>query len=210
MAATRTHGLPATLGGLRSRLQLLRPRPPLFNARGVHTNGSSCSEKAEFPAAEPAMYVNDAAKELGVTGYYCNRNPRSLELLGMAKKPKGFETAHRRVDYYHRCACVLLLRGLLLQYCYLLSTVHCQTHVCPFIAPLGCLCQPQQWNQSRGGVHHRTRSGTPPLQDVGRLGSVQCGQNGGSPVQGDGTAASDVGAQGRQEPQESEHFFFSC
>ena len=48
------------------------------------------------------MYVNDAAKELGVTRYYCNRNPRNLELLGMAEKPKGFKTDHRRVDYYHR------------------------------------------------------------------------------------------------------------
>ena len=48
------------------------------------------------------MYVNGAAKELGVTRYYCNRNPRSLELLGMVEKPKGFETARRRVDYYHR------------------------------------------------------------------------------------------------------------
>ena len=37
-----------------------------------------------------------------MTRYYCNRNPRSLELLGMAEKPRGFETAHRRVDYYHR------------------------------------------------------------------------------------------------------------
>ena len=59
---------------------------------------------------ERDLGVNDAAKELGVTRYYCNRNPRSLELLGMAPKPRGFETAHRRVDYYHRyilnCCCV--------------------------------------------------------------------------------------------------------
>lgn len=58
--------------------------------------------RSKSTAVKDEMYVNDAAKELGVTRYYCNRNPRSLELLGMAEKPMGFETAHRRVDYYHR------------------------------------------------------------------------------------------------------------
>ncbi len=37
-----------------------------------------------------------------VTKYYFNRNPRSAELLGIAEKPRGFATWHRRVDYYHR------------------------------------------------------------------------------------------------------------
>ena len=37
-----------------------------------------------------------------VTKYYFNRNPRSPELLGIAEKPRGFATWHRRVDYYHR------------------------------------------------------------------------------------------------------------
>lgn len=59
-------------------------------------------KKSTNGAGEPEEHVNDAARELGVTRYYCNRNPRSLELLGMAEKPKGFEMAHRRVDYYHK------------------------------------------------------------------------------------------------------------
>ena len=37
-----------------------------------------------------------------VAKYYSNRNPRSPELLGVAEKPRGFATWHRRVDYYHR------------------------------------------------------------------------------------------------------------
>ncbi len=47
-------------------------------------------------------HTNCAALESGVTKYYCNRNPRSLELLGMAEKPRGFATKNQRVDYYHR------------------------------------------------------------------------------------------------------------
>ena len=48
--------------------------------------------------------VNWALLEQGVTKYFCNRNPRNPELLGIAEKPKGFETTHKRVDYYHRFA----------------------------------------------------------------------------------------------------------
>ena len=47
-------------------------------------------------------HINYASLERGVTKYYCNRNPRSLELLGMAEKPRGFATKNQRVDYYHR------------------------------------------------------------------------------------------------------------
>ena len=70
--------------------------------RGTRNSTTSSSGRSKPPPTESEYYVNDAAKELGVTRYYYNRNPRSLELLGMAEKPKGFETAHRRVDYYHR------------------------------------------------------------------------------------------------------------
>lgn len=37
-----------------------------------------------------------------VATFYCNRNPRSSELLGTADKPRGYATWHRRVDFYHR------------------------------------------------------------------------------------------------------------
>ena len=47
-------------------------------------------------------HINCAALERGVTKYFCNRNPRSLELMGMAEKPRGFATKNQRVDYYHR------------------------------------------------------------------------------------------------------------
>ena len=49
-------------------------------------------------------HVNWALLEQGVTKYFCNRNPRNPELLGIAEKPKGFETTNKRVDYYHRSA----------------------------------------------------------------------------------------------------------
>ena len=47
-------------------------------------------------------HINCASLERGVTKYYCNRNPRSLELLGMEDKPRGFATKNQRMDYYHR------------------------------------------------------------------------------------------------------------
>ena len=47
-------------------------------------------------------HVNCASLERGVTKYFCNRNPRSLELLGIADKPLGFATKNQRMDYYHR------------------------------------------------------------------------------------------------------------
>ena len=33
-----------------------------------------------------------------------SRNPRALELMGAAEKPRGFATARLRPDYYHRLA----------------------------------------------------------------------------------------------------------
>lgn len=96
MAATT---LSATTRGLRVTFQLLRSHARLYSTK---TSVTSSSERGKPAATRPEGHVNDAAKELGVTQYYCNRNPRSLELLGMAEKPKGFKTAHRRMDYYHR------------------------------------------------------------------------------------------------------------
>ena len=46
--------------------------------------------------------TNSAALEQNCTQYFHNRNPRNLELLGVAKKPRGFGTRLWRVDYYHR------------------------------------------------------------------------------------------------------------
>ena len=46
--------------------------------------------------------TNSAALEQNCTQYFHNRNPRNFELLGVAKKPKGFGTRLWRVDYYHR------------------------------------------------------------------------------------------------------------
>lgn len=53
--------------------------------------------------SDEPQFVNRAALERGTTKYFCNRNPRSLELLGLAEKPRGFATKKIRVDYYHRC-----------------------------------------------------------------------------------------------------------
>lgn len=43
-----------------------------------------------------------APKEDQISVQYKNRNPRNFELLGMARKPRGFGTRPWRVDYYHR------------------------------------------------------------------------------------------------------------
>ena len=84
------------------RLQLPLTFSRLSVVREQRNSTTSSSGKSKLPSTEPGGYINDAAKEQGVTRYYCNRNPRNLELLGMAEKPKGFETARWRVDYYHR------------------------------------------------------------------------------------------------------------
>lgn len=65
------------------------------------------STVAEREHSENGHHINAAAFEKGSTMYFCNRNPRSLELLGMAEKPKGFITKNQRVDYYHRCVYVV-------------------------------------------------------------------------------------------------------
>ena len=57
--------------------------------------------KRPFPSRPPAL-DQSAVQEFGCTHYYLNRNPRNLELLGVAEKPKGFATKWERVDYYHR------------------------------------------------------------------------------------------------------------
>lgn len=52
--------------------------------------------------AVPKVIGNAAALEQGCIQYFHNRNPRNLELLGVAEKPRGFKTKRGRVDYYHR------------------------------------------------------------------------------------------------------------
>lgn len=54
------------------------------------------SADGEAPAAPAGSRKNEVAR------YYCNKNPRSPELLGIADKPRGYATWNRRVDYYHR------------------------------------------------------------------------------------------------------------
>ena len=99
MAAVRS----LTLSPTARRLAALRLCSAHLNTRTVSTDGVYYSKREGFQAScSGDESVNSAARELGVTTYYCNRNPRSLELLGMAEKPKGFQTARRRVDYYHR------------------------------------------------------------------------------------------------------------
>ena len=67
--------------------------------RRLSDNVSSTQEKRN---GGKTSHINCAALERGVTKYYCNRNPRSLELMGMADKPRGFGTKNQRMDYYHR------------------------------------------------------------------------------------------------------------
>ncbi len=69
------------------------------NVRSVRKSSANLPGKVK-PADTELM--NSAALEQGVTKYFCNRNPRNPEMLGIAEKPKGFETKRYRVDYYHR------------------------------------------------------------------------------------------------------------
>ena len=93
--------------GLRAFLSLLLPfskprlvqrlvqrQPVLFQARQVSTQPNTGRLKLQQESD------NDVKGH--VAPYYYNRNPRSPELLGIAEKPRGFKTWHRRVDYYHR------------------------------------------------------------------------------------------------------------
>ena len=96
--AVRPRGLVSLLtgGGIARSELLIR----FCVVKGLRYSTTRATEVSKLGGS--GRYVNEAAKEEGVTKYYCNRNPRSLELLGMAEKPKGFQTARRRVDYYHR------------------------------------------------------------------------------------------------------------
>eukprot|EP00731_Ephydatia_muelleri_P023492 Em0015g1075a len=77
----------------------LLPTPRWLSCVSHYARSVSTSEGA---LSSERPHVSAAAFEKGCTGYYCNRNPRNLELLGLADKPKGFETKNQRVDYYHR------------------------------------------------------------------------------------------------------------
>ena len=69
--------------------------------RGLHSSPANV-QRRRIKRDKPPQFVNSAALELGVTKYFCNRNPRSLELLGIAEKPRGFATKKSRMDFYHR------------------------------------------------------------------------------------------------------------
>ncbi len=71
----------------------------IWGVRGLRK--TSVSPPGQGNAADNEV-VNSAALEQGVTRYFCNRNPRNAEMLGLAEKPKGFETMKNRVDYYHK------------------------------------------------------------------------------------------------------------
>ena len=91
---------------LQNSLLSLRRRPEILSSANellVIRSSSSLSGKRHNDAHdENEPHTNAAALETGVTMYFNNRNPRSLELLGVAEKPKGFSTTNKRVDYYHR------------------------------------------------------------------------------------------------------------
>ena len=74
----------------------------LVATRGLHSSPANVQRRVKRDKSPE--FVNSAAMELGVTKYFCNRNPRSLELLGIAEKPRGFATKKSRMDFYHRYA----------------------------------------------------------------------------------------------------------
>lgn len=86
---------------------------PFKNIKYLHTSKpilssefkqNSTEVKSPISSYSSGSPMNIATMEAGLTKYYRNRNPRSLELLGVAEKPKGFWTKARRVDFYHRSA----------------------------------------------------------------------------------------------------------
>lgn len=106
MAAMKTTWLRLSSSVLQFRMAIWFP--DTFNVGGylVATRGFYSSpenlQRRKIRRDKPLEFVNSAALEPGVTKYFCNRNPRSLELLGIAEKPRGFATKKTRVDFYHR------------------------------------------------------------------------------------------------------------
>ena len=65
--------------------------------------------REELANITPLSQWGKAPLQEGCSEWYYNRNPRSLELLGAAEKPKGFHRQRKRVgriDYYHKWACL--------------------------------------------------------------------------------------------------------
>ena len=110
-----------------------------------------------------SSHINYASLERGVTKYYCNRNPRSLELLGMADKPLGFGTKNQRMDYYHRYVSLIWtlispssdieymrprkkkIQLLLFSFCHIKPVLLCtQAYVGHVTTSCDCLREPQQ------------------------------------------------------------------
>ena len=111
---------------------------------------------------ENATLDTSSIKELPMR-YYFNRNPRSPELLGVEEKPRGFGTAKRRVDYYHRyiylkCVAVGIKKNVCI--------FNAQINVGNFFKTCVCLCESQQRYQGCGGLHKRILYLPPSLQDL--------------------------------------------
>jgi hypothetical protein len=69
----------------------------LLPVRGTATIGRLKDSKTDAKDAEQSVDPN--------TGYLkslSNKNPRNLEYLAVAPKPKGFKTLKQRVDFYYR------------------------------------------------------------------------------------------------------------
>ncbi len=58
----------------------------------------------QFDSRDFNVSMSEVETNRGCVNRYSNRNPRSMELIGLAEKPKGFKTHKWRVNYYHRSA----------------------------------------------------------------------------------------------------------
>ena len=77
-------------------LRLICSRPRLARKLQAHSIANVAVR------GDSKVVENTTKPDVAFPKHFINRNPRSLELLGVAPKPKGFETSRRRVDYYYR------------------------------------------------------------------------------------------------------------
>nr|XP_025874525.1 39S ribosomal protein L18, mitochondrial isoform X1 [Vulpes vulpes] len=72
---------------------------PQTTPRGLHRCGVAALSTGAKPAAKPEV---DPAENAAVAPEFTNRNPRNLELLGVARKERGWGTTWPSREFWHR------------------------------------------------------------------------------------------------------------
>lgn len=76
-----------------------------YDSNNILERKAMCYKTQKLPLSSQSGLEEDHDVPRGegvVSPVYNNRNPRSLELMGMERKPRGYGKGIWRVDYYHR------------------------------------------------------------------------------------------------------------